>query len=259
MSQPPTVGPTDGPTIAPSAKTACDAPSRWRGNVSRKAACAVATRPPPKSPWTTRHRISCWIEPERPQSTEAMREADDRDRVVLAPPEARLQPGRQRDDDDRRDDVARDDPGAFLLGGAEVALDRGKRDVDDRGVERLHQRRGHDPQGDQDQPRAVLADVAVGGQLCCHKSVRRWSHGGLDSARTEVGFGTCIGGRPCGGPSGQCERDRGAGNGGEQVDDVVRGAGDASDEPGRRAADVRVGLAGSAAAIAAAQLLNRGA
>ena len=72
VSQPPTVGPTDGPTIAPSANTACDAPSRWRGNVSRSAACDVATSPPPNSPWMTRYRMSCWIELAEPHSIEAI-------------------------------------------------------------------------------------------------------------------------------------------------------------------------------------------
>src|SRR3982074_472877 len=62
------------------------------------------------------------------------READDRDRVVLPPSETRLQPWRERDDDDGRDDVAGDRPGAFRLGRAEVALNGGERDVDDRGV-----------------------------------------------------------------------------------------------------------------------------
>ena len=78
------------------------------------------------------------------------RESDDRGRIVLPPSEARLKPRGERDDDDRRDDVTRDDPRALVDRCTEVALNDRQRDVDDRRIERLHQRRKHDPDGDED-------------------------------------------------------------------------------------------------------------
>jgi len=71
VSQPPSVGPTLGPTIAPIAKIAWLAPSRDAGNVSRSVACAVATSPPPNRPWMTRQTISCSMDEEVPQNTDA--------------------------------------------------------------------------------------------------------------------------------------------------------------------------------------------
>ncbi len=170
----------------------------------------------------------------RPAQHRRDREPDDRDRIVLLAPEARLQPRRHRDDDHRRDDVARDDPGAFFLRGAEVALNGGERDVDDRGVERLHQRRGHDPEGDQDQPGAGLADVAVFDDvrlpwcwvrrivarrlgLRADRGRFRHLHLGRRTAQTHAAA------RPDGGGR--------AGRGREQVDDVVREAAHAAHEP----------------------------
>ena len=87
------------------------------------------------------------------------READDRCRVILPAAESHLQPRRERDDDDGRNDVAGHHPGAFVDGRAEIALDDRQRDIDDRGIERLHQRREHDPDRDDDERRAFFDDV----------------------------------------------------------------------------------------------------
>ena len=50
VSQPPNVGPTAGPTIAPIEKSPWLRPTLSLGNVSRSVACAVAINPPPNAP-----------------------------------------------------------------------------------------------------------------------------------------------------------------------------------------------------------------
>src|SRR5580704_6054151 len=68
---PPNVGPTDGPTIVPSAKIDWLNPSCSGGNVSRRITCAVASRPPPNAPCTTRKRIKAQADVDMPQGTDA--------------------------------------------------------------------------------------------------------------------------------------------------------------------------------------------
>ncbi len=98
----------------------------------------------------------------------------DRDEIILLASEAQLQPRRHRNDDDRRDDVSRDDPGAFVDRSAEIALNRRQRDVDDRAVERLQQRSEHDPRHDQHPANAVLDDVCRGARCGGFAVLRAW-------------------------------------------------------------------------------------
>ena len=99
--------------------------------------------------------------------------------------EAILQPRRDRNDDDRSDDVGGDDPGRFVDRRTEIALDRGQGDVDDRSVERLKQRREHHTRDDQRAAQTVLDDVARrrrdGGCRCGNRGFeRRARRGGGD-------------------------------------------------------------------------------
>ena len=77
-------------------------------------------------------------------------EDDDREREVALAAEHLGEERRHRQDDDVGEDVGGADPGDFLARGAEVAGHLRQRDVDDGGVEHLHDR-GRD-QAEQDEP-----------------------------------------------------------------------------------------------------------
>ena len=98
------------------------------------------------------------------------REEDDRaDEVALAPEEG-AEPAGERDDDDAREDVAGGHPRDLVEVGAEVAHHVGQRDVDDRAVDDLHERREHDREGDE-----VLVRIAfvLGGVTARRRHRRR--------------------------------------------------------------------------------------
>ena len=84
------------------------------GNVSRMICCAGTIKPPPNAPCTKRSPISVVVSLASPQSTDVTREAGDREREVVLAAEQRLQPRRERDDDDVRDDVGGDEPRALI-------------------------------------------------------------------------------------------------------------------------------------------------
>ena len=69
---PPSVGPSDGPRIVPSAKIDWLVPICEAGNVSRKTICAVASNPPPKAPCSTRKKINASSDVAVPQSIDAI-------------------------------------------------------------------------------------------------------------------------------------------------------------------------------------------
>ena len=83
-----------------------------------------------------------------PHSAEATREADDRDQEHALAPEAVGEPAGQRRHDRGGDDVGGQHPGDLILRRRQAALHVRQRDVGDRGVERLHDRRQHDGHGD---------------------------------------------------------------------------------------------------------------
>ena len=86
------------------------------------------------------------------------RKARNRHREVALAPKDRLQPWRQRDDDHVGDDVGGHEPRALIGRGAEGAVYRGKRDVDDRRVSELHQRREHHGSNNEHTASAVFDD-----------------------------------------------------------------------------------------------------
>ncbi len=157
--QPPSTGPSAGPTMTPIAKMPCALPCSCSVYVSRRIACDVEINPPPPRPCTMRQKTS---EPKRRREAAHQRgdrEDDDRCEEVLSPPEARGQPRRDRDDDHVGDDVPRDDPRALIDRHAEIALNVRQRDVDDRGVDDLEQRRGDHRDAHDDPAQAVLDDA----------------------------------------------------------------------------------------------------
>src|ERR1019366_6151637 len=86
---------------------------------------------------------------------------DDREGQVVPAPEAGGEERRHWQDDDVGEDVAGADPGDLFLRGAEVAGHVRQGNVDDGGVEHLHDGRGD--QAEEDEP-AIAVDVgAVGG------------------------------------------------------------------------------------------------
>ena len=87
------------------------------------------------------------------------RESEDRRDEILFAPKTPLKPRRQWDDDHVRDDEARRDPGRLIERRAEIALNVWQGNGDDRGVERLHQRREHD-RSDDDEP-ARLGEIRI--------------------------------------------------------------------------------------------------
>src|SRR4029079_13535150 len=68
------------------------------------------------------------------------------------------QPASERKDDRVRDEIRRQHPGGFVDRRGEASGDVGKRHVDDRRVEHLHEGGEHD--GDCDEPRIDLAFAA---------------------------------------------------------------------------------------------------
>ena len=152
MRMPPSVGPIDGPMIAPIEVSAWLKPSclgRERVAHDRlpggdQAAAAQALQNAEEDQLVEGRRDTAQHRRDR--------EADDRCDVVVAPAEDLLQPRRERDDDDRRNDVGGDDPRAFVEVGAHIALNRGQRHVDDGRVQHLKQRCRH--HADDDQPAA---------------------------------------------------------------------------------------------------------
>ena len=87
------------------------------------------------------------------------REEHDRaDEVTLAPEEL-AEPAGEWDDDDAGEDVAGRDPRDLVEARAEIPHHVGERDVDDRAVDDLHQRREHDGERDQ-----VFVLRALGGR-----------------------------------------------------------------------------------------------
>ena len=87
-------------------------------------------------------------------------EEQDRERQVALPAEALGEERRHGQKDDVREDVTGADPADLLVRGPQVPGHRGQRDVDDRGVEHLHDRRSDETE--QDQP-AIAGDE--GGRL----------------------------------------------------------------------------------------------
>jgi hypothetical protein len=86
-------------------------------------------------------------------------EAGDREREIALAAHDRLKPRRERDHDHVCDDVGGDEPRALIGRRAERAVDRRERDVDDRRIGELHERREHDRGHHRDAPRAVFDDV----------------------------------------------------------------------------------------------------
>jgi hypothetical protein len=97
------------------------------------------------------------------------REAENRGRIILPPPEAHLQPRRERDDDDGRDDIAGNDPRALIERRAEVALYHRQCHVDDRRVERLHQCGREDARrNDHERETGFDCRMGIAGIRSCH-------------------------------------------------------------------------------------------
>jgi hypothetical protein len=69
------------------------------------------------------------------------------------------QPGRQRNHDDVRDDVARNDQGPLVARRADVALNIRQRDVYDRRVDDLEHRSQDHRNGDGNTPPAVFDNI----------------------------------------------------------------------------------------------------
>ena len=76
-------------------------------------------------------------------------EDDDGSDEVAFAAEKIAEPTHERNDDDVGEDVPGGNPGDFVEAGAKVSHHVGQRDVDDRAVDDLHQRRQHDGEGDQ--------------------------------------------------------------------------------------------------------------
>ena len=84
-------------------------------------------------------------------------EEQDRERQVVLAPEPIGQPGGHRQDDDVGQDVPRGDPGDLVGGGVEVAGHLRQGDVDDGGVQHLHD--GRRDQSNQDDPAEVQVRI----------------------------------------------------------------------------------------------------
>ena len=152
------------------------------GKISSSVAWAVESNAPPPTP------LQDAPEDEFTQGTRRAAEEgrqdeqqDGRDQVALAP-EPRRQPGGQGQDDDDAEDIAGADPADLVGGRAEVAAHLGQGDVDDGGVQRLHDD-GAD-EADQNDPavgadggrRGGLPRQPLGRRLTAHH--RRWADPG---------------------------------------------------------------------------------
>src|SRR5262249_12380803 len=85
----------------------------------------------------------------------------DRRGIILTAAEAHLQPRRNGNDDDVRDDVAGPDPGRLIDACAEVTLNVRQRDVDDRDVDDFEQRGDDDREGDDRSSGTVFDDAGA--------------------------------------------------------------------------------------------------
>src|SRR5215469_13701322 len=70
--QPPSTGPSAGPTMTPIAKMPWAFPCSRNVYVSRRIACDVEIKPPPPKPWMMRQKTSCPKLPERPHINDAI-------------------------------------------------------------------------------------------------------------------------------------------------------------------------------------------
>ena len=122
-------------------KTAIAIPCSFGGNVWRRIACSVGCSAPAPRPWMMRKMTSSGSVRAMPQSAEPM--TNSARHVETLSEEARQEAG-QRHDHDRRDDEAGRDPGDLLDRGAEGAHQVRYGDVDDRRVDRSHQRAERD-------------------------------------------------------------------------------------------------------------------
>ena len=71
MIQPPSVGPSAGPTITPMPKMAVEVPRSLSGKTSNRMAWAVEMSAPPPMPWITRQKTSASRLRALPQKNEA--------------------------------------------------------------------------------------------------------------------------------------------------------------------------------------------
>jgi acetyl esterase/lipase len=103
-------------------------------------------------------------------------EADDGDGEIAAPAEAIAEIAGQGHHDRRRDQIAGQHPTDLVAAGAQLALHVRQRDVDDGGVQRLHDGRGHDRHRQQQTP--ALRHRRCGRRGACARAVslrHRWS------------------------------------------------------------------------------------
>ena len=152
-------------------KIAIATPCCFGGNASSRMDWLTGTRPPPASPCSTRKKIRLGQAPGRAAEEGAGREQHDGADLVVLAAEEPAQPAGHRDDDRVGDEVGVDRPGGLLDAGGERAADVVERDVDDRGVDDLDQRRQHHREGDEPlAPRdrhgnSLLATVILQGTL----------------------------------------------------------------------------------------------
>ena len=137
---PPASSPTEPPAEATNAYTpialAC---SRGSGNIVTIMPRITAEVIAPPMPCTKRAAISSdWLSA-RPHASEATREQADAGEEDAPAPDQVAEAPRQQQQPAEGDQVGVDDPREARRGEAQVVLDRGQRDVDDRHVEHDHQ------------------------------------------------------------------------------------------------------------------------
>ncbi len=102
------------------------------------------------APWTTRKKTSRGSDGARPQEQRGDGEAEDAAHVETLAPDAVGDPSADGEDYGVGYEIACQDPGGFVSAGGEGAGDVRHGDVDDGGVERLHE--GGEEDGDGDYP-----------------------------------------------------------------------------------------------------------